>query len=225
MSRERLRAVSQQLEMERQQYIKIRQEAEDAKAEDERFRILWHAAYPNALRSNKNQFVSEATKNLIGIGALLKDRYWDFCLSESLHDHEDIADRFAFAAEILIHASINDSASVSGYLIDGWDLLGSIISAHQDYMTILTQRSSSEFPHTPPLTQMDLARILDLPRYDINNGVRYKKWIPKMSCNGGRKKHWRHVDPDTQKATLQKIREKCPEILLRNFDSRKGVFA
>lgn len=226
MSLERIRIVAQQLANEREQFAKRRKDRDAAKAAEERFRLAWYQAYPVKLQKNKDEFITVASQNLISLGPAIKERYWDFALSESLFKHEDIADDFAFAAEILIYASFNNLEKVDGYLREGWFLMPSVADAHNAYFTVLSQRSAEGIPFTPPVTQTDLARFLERPRYEINNAFRANKWVFRSNCVSGlQRKHWKHVEAETQKLLIQKIREKNPEILLRNFDDRNGVFA
>ncbi len=189
------------------------------------FHKKWRSVYPiNELGTSQN-FVQHSINNLIALVGRIEEFYWDFYLADFIRDPkftptidplpDDDQQIFVLAAIVLSSACQKDIQGLRSKLNIDQDLMIAISNMHSYLFDLIKNVYGFVLPLTPPMTQVDLARVLGQKRYEINNQKRRQEWTTPDVDTGHNLKRWRNSDVDMQKRTLRAIREKMAELIWR----------
>jgi hypothetical protein len=219
MGAEQFKALMQQMRLEEIELNRLREIEKREKQEYTTFRKAWDDAYPSNVPDELVR--QQATNNLMELGKTVRDRLWDFYLCEILND-PTYDDKLAYvhAAEIVLYASMKNEAAVGDYLSAEMPVINIINNKHFEVFRIIEERARM-LPLLPALKKTDLARLLNRPRYEIDNWHRAEKLKTPDHEIASHRKRWRFSDQELQREALEKFREKFPEYFLRSLNRER----
>jgi hypothetical protein len=169
----------------------------------------WSEPYRDLAPTDDGAFAL-AAKRLMGLREEIQNRFWDFRIAEFLSRKIDI---WAYELSLLILQKVcrGTENEVSSDLKRSAALLQSIASVHWDLFDTLKARDAQGLPFTPPLSQVDLAKVAGITLDAVRGQKKAGHWQHQPAIKYQRLRMWRHKDPDIQARTLTKIRDEFPE--------------
>jgi hypothetical protein len=202
---------------DREREIRDHKEASSKREEEKRrerdLENAWRSAFTEGPELT-DALAREAAQRFLSLSELLRARFWDFHVAEWLC-RADLPWQSEIYFRLLSHACVGNGSELLASLIRIRSNIYPVVEVHRDYLEVLRVAEEKGLPFTPPLSQSDLTKTIEVSYDKFRWDFHQDRWQTQAvdAVKYQRLRRWRHVDAPTQENALKKIRENRPEKL------------
>jgi hypothetical protein len=200
-----------------EQADRVHGEAKTRKAAENRRELEFLGAWQSAFTDGPtltDSLTQEAAQRFLQLAEMMRERFWDFRVSESLLQADLDLYREIYV-RLLAHSCAGNRDQVLDILTRARAKINYVFQAHEQYLHVYQAASAKGLPYTPPVSQKELVAAIgdsyDKFQWDFDQN----RWQPHPADTAKyqRLRRWRHSDAPTHMDALRKIRENAPEKL------------